>query len=82
MIYQVQADDKTINEKNLTEWIQYFQNNILPNRIKLGQYYDGENSIIKQGAVADRPNYSINVNMSYIMNNKYFGNIFLVSQLF
>lgn len=69
MIYQVQADDKTINEKNLTEWIQYFQNNILPNRIKLGQYYDGENSIIKQGAVADRPNYSINVNMAkYIID--------------
>lgn len=69
MIYQVQADSTEINADNVTKWITSFKNNILPNRIKLGQYYDGENEIVKQGAVKGRPNYSINVNMAkYIID--------------
>lgn len=69
MIYQVQADNTKINANNVTSWIQYFSANILPNRAKLGSYYDGDNAIIKQGAVAGRPNYSINVNMAkYIID--------------
>lgn len=69
MIYQVQTDSTIINADNVTTWMQYFQNNILPHRERLGQYYDGLNEIIKQGAVEDRPNYSINVNMAkYIID--------------
>ena len=69
MIYQIQADSTVINQNNVTQWIQAFTNYILPNRIRLGQYYDGENIITKQGAVKDRPNYSINVNMAkYIID--------------
>ena len=69
MIYQVIADSTEINASNVTNWITNFKNNILPERIRLGQYYDGENAIIKQGAVKDRPNYSINVNMAkYIID--------------
>lgn len=69
MIYQVQTDSTIINTENVTKWIQYFQNNILPHRQKLGGYYDGINAIIKQGAVKGRPNYSINVNMAkYIID--------------
>jgi len=69
MIYQIQADNTEINVKNVSDWIQAFKNDILPNRIKMGQYYDGKNAIVKQGAVKDRPNYSINVNMAkYIID--------------
>ena len=69
MIYQVQADSTAINADNVTKWITNFKNYILPERARLGQYYDGENAIIKQGAVKDRPNYSINVNMAkYIID--------------
>lgn len=64
MIYQVMADSLEINAKNVTDWLQFFKNNILPQRQKLGDYYDGKNIIVKQGAVAGRPNYSINVNMA------------------
>lgn len=69
MIYQVQASDTNINIDNVTSWITTFRRDILPNRVKLGQYYDGDNKIVKQGAVKDRPNYSINVNMAkYIID--------------
>ena len=69
MIYQIQADSTEINVKNVSDWIQAFKNDILPNRIKMGQYYDGKNAIEKQGAVKGRPNYSINVNMAkYIID--------------
>lgn len=69
MIYQVQADSTEINANNVSGWIQTFKKSILPNRIKLGEYYDGGNKIEKQGAVAGRPNYSINVNMAkYIID--------------
>ena len=69
MIYQIQADSIEINADNVTKWISEFQRNILPQRQKLGEYYDGENKIIKQGAVKNRPNYSINVNMAkYIID--------------
>lgn len=69
MIYQVQASNTEINKKNVSEWIATFKNEILPNRIRLGEYYDGENKIVKQGAVKNRPNYSINVNMAkYIID--------------
>ena len=69
MIYQVQASSTEINKKNVLDWITTFKTNILPNRIKMGQYYDGLNVIDKQGAVKDRPNYSINVNMAkYIID--------------
>ena len=57
MIYQVQADSTIINQDNVTQWIQTFTNYILPERKRLGQYYDGENIITKQGAVKNRPNY-------------------------
>lgn len=69
MIYQVQADSTEINADNVTKWVTFFKNNILPERARLGAYYDGENQIIKQGAVKNRPNYSINVNMAkYIID--------------
>lgn len=69
MIYQVQTDNTIINAENVTKWIQCFQNNILPHRERLGQYYDGLNEIVKQGAVEGRPNYKINVNMAkYIID--------------
>lgn len=69
MIYQVMADNNEINQNNVMEWLQTFQANILPQRIKLGEYYDGKNCIVKQGAVKGRPNYSINVNMAkYIVD--------------
>lgn len=69
MIYQVQTDTTEINKDTVAKWIQFFKKNILPNRLKMGAYYDGENAIIKQGAVQGRPNYSINVNMAkYIID--------------
>lgn len=69
MIYQVQADNTIINTENVTTWIQKFENDILPHRQRLGEYYDGLNKIVKQGAVKNRPNYSINVNMAkYIID--------------
>ena len=64
MLYQIEADNNEINSKNVSDWLQAFVNLVLPERIKLEQYYDGENKIEKQGAVAGRPNYSINVNMA------------------
>ena len=68
-MYQVQADSTEINAVNVNNWIETFQNKILPDRIKFGEYYDGKNAIVKQGAVEDRPNYSINVNMAkYIID--------------
>ncbi len=69
MIYQIQADNNEINVKNVQDWINAFKTVILPKREKLGAYYDGENTIVKQGAVEGRPNYSINVNMAkYIID--------------
>lgn len=69
MIYQIQADNNEINVKNVQDWINAFKTFILPKREKLGAYYDGENTIVKQGAVEGRPNYSINVNMAkYIID--------------
>lgn len=69
MQYQVMAENNEINQNNVMEWLQTFQTNILPQRIKLGEYYDGKNCIVKQGAVKGRPNYSINVNMAkYIVD--------------
>lgn len=69
MQYQVMAENNEINQNNVLEWLQAFQTNILPQRIKLGEYYDGKNCIVKQGAVKGRPNYSINVNMAkYIVD--------------
>lgn len=69
MIYQVMADDLTINAENVKEWLQCFNNSIAPMRRKHGEYYDGVNCVIKQGAVEGRPNYSINVNMAkYIID--------------
>lgn len=64
MIYQIEADDSCINALNISKWLLEFSNRILPERIRLEKYYDGENQIIKQGAVAGRPNYKINVNMA------------------
>lgn len=69
MIYQIMADSLEINAKNVSDWIASFKNCILPERIRLGAYYDGKNCIVKQGAVEGRPNYSINVNMAkYIID--------------
>ena len=69
MQYQIMADNIEINAKNVQEWVQIFKNNILPERERLASYYDGKNCIVKQGAVAGRPNYSINVNMAkYIID--------------
>jgi SPP1 family phage portal protein len=69
MAYRVIADNAEINAKNLTDWLADFNNNILPDRINFGEYYDGKNQIVKQGAVQGRPNYSINVNMAkYIID--------------
>lgn len=69
MQYQIMADNTEINAENVKEWIRIFQNKILPERKKFGDYYDGKNCIVKQGAVEGRPNYSINVNMAkYIID--------------
>ena len=69
MQYQIMADSTEINAKNVQEWMRVFQSEILPERKKFGDYYDGKNCIIKQGAVKGRPNYSINVNMAkYIID--------------
>jgi SPP1 family phage portal protein len=69
MQYQIMADSVEINAKNVQEWMQIFKSNILPERQKFGDYYDGKNCIVKQGAVSGRPNYSINVNMAkYIID--------------
>ena len=69
MQYQIMADDIEINAQNVGKWVSEFKSNILPERLKFGEYYDGKNCIIKQGAVAGRPNYSINVNMAkYIID--------------
>ena len=64
MHYQIEADNREINSLNLSKWLLEFTNRILPKRIELEKYYDGENKIVKQGAVSGRPNYLINVNMS------------------
>lgn len=64
MIYQVMADSLEITKNTVTDWLLSFRTKILPQRIKLGEYYDGKNAIVKQGAVNGRPNYSINVNMA------------------
>ena len=64
MIYQIQADNNEVNNVNLQKWLGLFKTLIQPNRIKLGQYYDGTNKIVKQGAVEGRPNYSVNVNLA------------------
>lgn len=62
------ADSTEINAKNVQEWMQSFKC-IRYERKKFGDYYDGKNCIIKQGAVKGRPNYSINVNMAkYIID--------------
>ena len=69
MQYQIMADSIEINAKNVKEWVAEFKNNILPQRKKFGEYYDGKNCIVKQGAAKGRPNYSINVNMAkYIID--------------
>ena len=69
MLYQIMADNTEIVAKNVQEWMQTFKNSILPERKRLGDYYDGKNCIVKQGAVSGRPNYSINVNMAkYIID--------------
>ena len=68
-MYQVVTDNKEINAKNVADWLEDFKKNILPKRQKMGEYYDGKNCIVKQGAVKGRPNYSINVNMAkYIID--------------
>ncbi len=68
-MYQITADNNEITKQNLVEWLGIFINQILPERQRLGNYYDGVNKIDKQGAVDGRPNYSINVNMAkYIVD--------------
>lgn len=68
MQYQIMADSIEINAKNVQEWMQGFKS-IRDERKRFGEYYDGKNCIIKQGAVKGRPNYSINVNMAkYIID--------------
>ena len=68
MQYQIMADSIEINAKNVQEWMQGFKR-IRDERKRFGEYYDGKNCIIKQGAVKGRPNYSINVNMAkYIID--------------
>ena len=68
MQYQIMADSIEINAKNVQEWMQGFKS-IQEERKRFGEYYDGKNCIIKQGAVKGRPNYSINVNMAkYIID--------------
>lgn len=69
MQYQIMADNNEINAGNVKKWLSDFSMYILPERIRLGEYYDGKNKIEKQGAVKGRPNYSINVNMAkYIVD--------------
>ncbi len=63
-MYKIIADNKEINSSNLADWLVEYKNSIMEERKKLGNYYDGKNEIIKQNAVAGRPNYSINVNMA------------------
>lgn len=68
-MYQIMADNNEITKENLADWLAIFQSRIFPERKQLCDYYDGENKIVKQGAVEGRPNYSINVNMAkYIVD--------------
>ena len=53
MHYQIEADNREINSLNLSKWLLEFTNRILPKRIELEKYYDGENKIVKQGAVSN-----------------------------
>lgn len=62
--YQICSDSAVINAVNVQNWITQFNSTILPKRQELASYYDGENVIVKQGAVKNRPNYKINVNMA------------------
>lgn len=63
-MYKIIADTNNINERTVSDWIIEYKNSIMPQRQKLGDYYDGKNVIVKQNAVEGRPNYSINVNMA------------------
>lgn len=63
------TDYPEINRTNVNYWISVFTLYRRKELIDLGKYYDGKNSIIKKGAVANRPNYSINVNLAqYIVD--------------
>lgn len=64
MIKKIYAENVEINEKNLQEWIKSFQETLQPKRITLRKYYDGLNEILKMGAVSNRPNYRVNVNLA------------------
>ncbi len=63
-MYKIIADNNLINTCNLSDWLFEYKNSIMPLRVKLSDYYDGLNQIVKQNAVQGRPNYSINVNMA------------------
>ncbi len=76
MIYQIQADSYDIDTINVSKWLMAFKNYIQPERIRLGRYYDGKTSIVKQGAVEGRPNYTINVNLAKYITDVATGYVF------
>lgn len=63
--------DTAITADNLNAWINAFQHqpDQQPRLKKLGQYYDGKQEIVKQGAAAGRPNYQIHVNLATLITN-------------
>ena len=63
--------DTAITADNLNAWINAFQHqpDQQPRLKKLGQYYDGKQDIVKQGAAAGRPNYQIHVNLATLITN-------------
>ena len=61
------TSNTTISKENVQKWIEEFKKDYQPQLIELGQYYDGTNPVKKEGVVADRSHYSLNVNLaSYI----------------
>lgn len=61
---RIVTDYTEVNDINLSSWVRDFMENYRPKLIKLGQYYDGRNKVIKKNAVKGRPNYSINANLA------------------
>ena len=61
---RIVADYTEVNDKNLSFWVSEYINNHKPKLIKLGEYYDGKNAVVKKNAVKGRPNYSINANLA------------------
>lgn len=70
---KIVTDYTDITEKNISDWISNFLSNHRGRLVKLGEYYDGKNAIIKKKVVKNRPNYSINVNLAKYITDVHTG---------